>query len=190
VRTGVAIIVVGVVGCVGTIDLKLDSVPFGVAMAVIGLGLGLALSQIGNVLQSSVDVSRSNEVGGLQGTAQNLGASLGTAVIGAILLSGLALSFSNAVEADPSISAATKQQIVQGSSNGVAFISSAEATQKLEAAGVPAADQQAIISQYEDSQISALKAALAVVALVGLLGFVTSRRIQRQVLTAGAPPAG
>ena len=190
VRTGVAIIVVGVVGCVGTIDLKLESVPFGVAMAVIGLGLGLALSQIGNVLQSSVDVSRSNEVGGLQGTAQNLGASLGTAVIGAILLSGLALSFNNAVQADPSISAATKQQLEQGSSNGVAFISSSEAAQKLAAAGVPEADQQAIISQYEESQISALKAALAVVALVGLLGFVTSRRIQRQVLTAGAPPAG
>ena len=190
VRAGVAVIVVGVVGCVGTIDLKLDSVPFGVAMAVIGLGLGLALSQIGNVLQSSVDVSRSNEVGGLQGTAQNLGASLGTAVIGAILLSGLALSFNNAVQADPSISAATKQQLEQGSSNGVAFISSSEAAQKLAAAGVPEADQQAIISQYQESQISALKAALAVVALVGLLGFVTSRRIQRQVLTAAAPPAG
>ena len=65
-RVGVAIVVVGVIGCVGTINLRLNSVPFGIAMAVIGLGLGLCLSQIGNVLQSSVDVSHSNEVGGLQ----------------------------------------------------------------------------------------------------------------------------
>ena len=66
VRVGVAVVVLGVIGCVGTVDLRLDRVPFAIAMGVIGLGLGLCLSQIGNVLQSSVDVTRSNEVGGLQ----------------------------------------------------------------------------------------------------------------------------
>ena len=189
IRIGVAIVVAGVLGCVGTIDLALDRAPFAASMAVIGLGLGLGLSQIGNVLQSSVDLSRSNEVGGLQGTAQNLGASLGTAVIGAILLSGLAVSFGNTVKADPSIPTSIKQQIEQSTASGVAFISAAQAEQVLETAGVPEDDRSAILSAYRDSQIQALKSALAAVAVVGLLGFVTSRRIQRSVL-GGAPADG
>ena len=146
-------------------------------------------SQIGNVLQSSVDVSRSNEVGGLQGTAQNLGDSLGTAVIGAILLSGLAVSFVNTVKADPSIPTSIKQQIEQSTASGVAFISATQAEQVLETAGIPEADRSAILGAYRDSQIQALKSALAAVAVVGLLGFVTSRRIQRSVL-GGAPAEG
>ncbi|MFM7618101.1 MAG: MFS transporter [Actinomycetes bacterium] len=182
VRVGVMVVVVGIVGCVGTIDLQLDRVPFAASMAVIGLGLGLCLSQIGNVLQSSVDVSRSNEVGGLQGTAQNIGASLGTAVIGAILLSGLGLSFTNAVQADPRIPASVKAEVRATTSNGVAFISSEQAAAALEAAGVPEADRAPLLDAYESSQIQALKTSLACVALVGLLAFVTSRRIQRSVL--------
>ena len=190
VRVGVAIVVIGVIGCVGTINLRLNSVPFGIAMAVIGLGLGLCLSQIGNVLQSSVDVSHSNEVGGLQGTAQNLGASLGTAVIGAIMLSGLAMSFTHAVEANPAISSATKQQLAANTAKGVSFISTSDAEQALAKAGVPADERQAIIDEYQQSQIRALKSALAFVAVVGLLGFVTSRRIQRRVLTGAGAAAG
>jgi len=190
VRAGVAVVVLGILGCVGTIDLQLDRVPFATSMAVIGLGLGLCLSQIGNVLQSSVDVSRSNEVGGLQGTAQNIGASLGTAMIGAILLSGLALSFTNAVRAAPTISSGVKERVAATTSNGVAFISTEQAAQALEDAGVPEADRAPLIEAYEESQIQALKTALAFVALVGLGGFVASRRIQRTVLTGPPPGAG
>ena len=54
-----------------------------------GVGAGLMLSQLGNVIMSSVDPSKTNEAGGLQGTAQNLGASLGTALIGAVLIASL-----------------------------------------------------------------------------------------------------
>ena len=50
---------------------------------------GLLASQLGNVIMSAAPPDQTNEAGGLQGTAQNLGASLGTALIGAILLIGL-----------------------------------------------------------------------------------------------------
>jgi hypothetical protein len=40
-------------------------------------------SQLGNVIMSSVAPTKSSEAGGLQGTARNLGSSLGTAIIGA-----------------------------------------------------------------------------------------------------------
>ena len=64
----------------GTIDVELNETGFAVALAIFGVGAGLLLSQLGNVIMSSVDPAKTNEAGGLQGTAQNLGASLGTAL--------------------------------------------------------------------------------------------------------------
>ena len=52
--------------------------------------LGLMASQVGNVIMSSVDPSRGGEAGGLQGTSLNLGASLGVALVGSIVIAMLA----------------------------------------------------------------------------------------------------
>ena len=62
---------------------------FAWSMAVLGVGMGLLASQLGNVVQSSVDASGRGEAGGLQFTGQQLGSSLGVALLGAIVLSGL-----------------------------------------------------------------------------------------------------
>ncbi len=72
-----------------TIDVELRRASFGVALAICGVGAGLLLSQLGNVIMSSAPPGQTNEAGGLQGTAQNLGASLGTALIGAVGLAAL-----------------------------------------------------------------------------------------------------
>ena len=50
---------------------------FAIGMAVLGIGMGLMVSQLGNVVQSSVDDSGRSEAGGLQYTGQQLGSSLG-----------------------------------------------------------------------------------------------------------------
>ena len=60
---------------------------------MLGVGLGLMISQLGNVIQSSVEESRRNEAGGLQFTGQQLGSALGVAFIGAIVLAGLTNTF-------------------------------------------------------------------------------------------------
>ena len=70
---------------VGTIDLELNETGFALSLALFGIGAGLLMSQLGNVIMSSAPPEKTNEAGGLQGTAQNLGASLGTALIGAVL---------------------------------------------------------------------------------------------------------
>ena len=52
---------------------------------------------------SSVAPSKSSETGGLQGTALNLGASLGTALIGAILIVGLINGFNSRIADNPQL---------------------------------------------------------------------------------------
>ena len=87
-------------------------------MALLGLGMGLIASQLGNVVQSSVDASGRSEAGGLQYTAQQLGSSLGVALIGAIVLSGLTSNFVDNIEADDRIAAEVTQQVSVAAGTG------------------------------------------------------------------------
>ncbi len=58
-------------------------------MLLAGLGIGALASQLGSVTVSSVSDEQSGEVGGLQNTVTNLGASIGTALAGAVLIAAL-----------------------------------------------------------------------------------------------------
>ena len=81
------------------------------SMALLGVGMGLMVSQLGNVVQSSVDASGRGEAGGLQYTGQQLGSSLGVALIGAIVLAGLTGAFVSNIEADERIADEVAAQV-------------------------------------------------------------------------------
>jgi predicted MFS family arabinose efflux permease len=85
-QIGLVAVSIGAIVMLATLDTTLNDTGFKVALALIGAGAGLLASQLGNVIMSSVAPTQTSEAGGLQGTAQNLGSSLGTAIIGAVLL--------------------------------------------------------------------------------------------------------
>ena len=89
VRTGLVVTIAGVLILLATIKPTLSDAGFAIGMGVLGIGMGLMISQLGNVIQSSVDESGRSEAGGLQFTGQQLGSALGVAFIGAIVLIGL-----------------------------------------------------------------------------------------------------
>ena len=72
-----------------------------VPLLLAGLGIGALASQLGAVTVSAVPDEQSPEVGGLQNTATNLGASLGTALAGSILIAALTTSFLRGIAAEP-----------------------------------------------------------------------------------------
>ena len=97
IRVGQLLLVLASFVLLGAVDIELKSPAFGLGMFVAGAALGLLASQIGNVNMSSVGEEQSSEVGGLQGVFQNLGSSLGTALIGSVLIGTLATSFASGV---------------------------------------------------------------------------------------------
>ena len=97
---GSAIVFVAILLLLATIEPELDNGSFLVAMGVLGIGMGLIVSQLGNVVQSAVGDADRSEAGGLQSTAQQLGSSLGTALLGAIVITGLITAFTANVAAD------------------------------------------------------------------------------------------
>ena len=68
-----------------------------------GSGLGMMASQLGAVTVSAVPDEKSGEVGGLQNTGTQLGASIGTALAGAVLISAMTASFFTGIQNNPNV---------------------------------------------------------------------------------------
>jgi EmrB/QacA subfamily drug resistance transporter len=186
VTVGLATTAVGVVMLVAAVDVRLRAGAFAGAMAVLGVGIGLVASQLGNVIQSSVADDRRSEAGGLQGTAQNLGASLGTALIGAVLLGGLATGFADAVSADPRVTPGLASAAEERAQQGLDFVTLDTARRAVDEAGLSSREGDVVVSAYSSAQLQALKSALGAVALVSLVGLVAVRRLPSRPLTAPA----
>ncbi len=146
----------------------LRSAGFAVALALVGAGNGLMVSQLGNVIMSSVSADRGSEAGGLQGTAMNLGASLGVALIGSILIVSLVGGFQKAVLADPALAAVAPQLTAQAEENAN-FVTVEQVALAAEEAGLSPEEVAAVTEDYADAQIMALKVSFAAIALFVLL---------------------
>jgi Na+/melibiose symporter-like transporter len=175
VQAGLVAIAIASFLLLGTIDVELNEAGFAISLAVFGVGAGLMLSQLGNVIMSSVDPSKTNEAGGLQGTAQNLGASLGTALIGAILIAALSANLIDRLEQNPDVPAQTRQQVEQVASKGIPIVSVEQADAALKDAGVPADQAAAISDDYGKAQLHGLKRAIGAVAIFALLSLWFTR---------------
>jgi EmrB/QacA subfamily drug resistance transporter len=177
VRAGLAVVFVAVLLLLDTIEPQLDNAAFLVAMGVLGVGMGLIVSQLGNVVQSSVGDRDRSEAGGLQNTAQQLGSSLGTALLGAIVITGLISAFTSNVEANPRISGDVQEEVKVRLSAGGSFVPADEVRAAAEAAGVDAATTDELVGNYEDAQLSALKIAFLAAALLVLASFFATSRL-------------
>src|SRR5215212_5018741 len=188
VRTGLGLLVVASVLLLATIRPDIADVAFGIAMAVLGIGMGLIVSQLGNVVQSSVGEEDRSEAGGLQYTAQQLGASLGTALIGAVVISGLVAGFSAKVADDPRISDAVQQQVGIKLESNVSFVSSVQVRAAAEKEGLDQATTDALVDSYADAQLMALKTGLLFAGLLACAAFLMTRRLPGRADAARGPP--
>lgn len=168
VRAGFTVLVVALALLIGAIQPALDGSSFAWAMAVLGIGMGLIASQLGNVVQSAVGPADRSEAGGLQWTAQQLGSSLGVAFVGAVVLTGLSATFVNQVGQDERIADEVAQEVSVRVSGSVDFVATDLVGRAAQDAGLDAGTTEALVDDYASSQLLALKAGLlAALALAG-----------------------
>jgi MFS family permease len=146
-------------------------------MLLAGLGVGALASQLGSVTVSSVSDEQSGEVGGVQNTVTNLGASIGTALSGAVLIAALTASFLGGVQNNPDVpkDLASKAQVELA--GGIPFMSDADLKAALSKADVPPKTADAIVTENANARIEALRTSLSVLAVVALIALFASRRI-------------
>jgi EmrB/QacA subfamily drug resistance transporter len=189
VRSGLGLLLAACLLLLATIKPEIETVPFAIAMAVLGIGMGLIVSQLGNVVQSAVGDEDRSEAGGLQFTAQQLGAAMGTALIGAVVISGLIAGFSGKVAQDPRVSAEVKQQVGIKLEGDVSFVSIDQVRAGAEDAGLDAQSTDAIVESYAEAQLMALKTGLLIAGLLVCAAFFTTRGLPSEIQAARPPPA-
>ncbi|MDL2074838.1 MFS transporter [Streptomyces sp. GXMU-J15] len=177
VRVSLLTLAAAVVWLLATIDPKIDDSQFAGAMALLGLGMGLLVSQLGNVVQSGALEEERSEAGGLQYTAQNLGSALGTALIGSLLIGALAQSFTTHVEDDPRLSAEAREQTGIALEAGVSFVSTDQVRAGAERVGLPPAEVDAVTEDYAAAQLKGLKAAVLATGGITLATFLVTARL-------------
>ncbi len=103
VRLGFLALFAGIVVLVAALELGAGPEIVTWPMLLAGLGVGALASQLGSVTVSAVPDEKAAEVGGLQNTATNLGASIGTALAGAVLISALTTSFFTGINGNAAV---------------------------------------------------------------------------------------
>jgi hypothetical protein len=155
-------------------------------MLLAGLGIGALASQLGSVTVSSVPDEQSGEVGGLQNTLTNLGASIGTALSGAVLISVLTSSFFTGIQNNPAVPASLRNEAQTKLSSGVPFVSDAQLRTALDKANVPKAQADAIVHENSTARLVGLRASLSVLALFAVLAVIFTFRIPTEQPAAEA----
>jgi Na+/melibiose symporter-like transporter len=144
-----------------------------------GAGIGAVASQLGSVTVSSVPDEQAGEVGGLQNTGTQLGASLGTALAGAVLISALTASFLTGIENNPRVPERVVSQAQTELAAGIPFMSDKDLEAALEDARVPARTVDEIVEANEKSRIDGLRVAVALLALISLVALPFTRGIPK-----------
>ena len=177
VQIGFLLLFVGIVIMVALLDIGAGPEIVTWPMLLAGLGVGALASQLGSVTVSSVPDEQSSSVGGIQNTVTNLGASIGTALAGAVLIAALTTSFLTGVEKNPDVPRNLAAKAKVELAGGIPFISDKNLKAGLDKAGVPAKTADAIIDENAIARIDALRYSLSLLAIIALIALFSSRRI-------------
>jgi predicted MFS family arabinose efflux permease len=174
----------GVLAMFGSIALMVAALEAGAGpeivtwpMLLAGLGIGALASQLGSVTVSSVADEQAGDVGGLQNTVTNLGASIGTALAGAVLISALTTSFLVGIEQNrdvpPDVTSAATVKLAAG----VPFVSDAQLRTALDDAGASVHTTDAVVKENAAARLAGLRSSLAVLAFIALIALFLTRKI-------------
>jgi MFS family permease len=199
VRIGFMALFAGIVIMVAALDAGAGPEIVTWPMLLAGLGVGALASQLGSVTVSAVPDEQSGEVGGIQNTVSNLGASIGTALAGAVLISALTTSFLTGIQNNPDVPRNVASSAQVKLAGGIPFLSDADLRAALDEARVAPKTADAIVTENANARLAGLRAALSLLAFIALLALFAGRRIpDRQPsaapaeaplpATSGSPP--
>jgi hypothetical protein len=113
----------------------------------------------------------------MQGTAQNIGSSLGTAIIGSVLIMTLSSGFNAKVTADSQIPENVKQAVAEQANKGIPVLSTDEVENAVQDKGYSAEQTQNIVEIYTSSQLAGLKQAMVLLVFLSILSLFMSRNL-------------
>lgn len=182
VRLGQTALILGSLLLLVSIDPEFKNIIYNSGMFLVGTGLGLLASQLGNIIVSSVEENASSEAGGVQGTSLNLGSSLGTALVGSILIASLTTGFVQNINQNQTIPQNVKQYIQDNTKTGVEVVSAKQVESFAISKGVPSTEATQISQTYESAQVNSLKISLFFVVLFSLFSLLFAHNLPNKIV--------
>jgi MFS family permease len=174
VRLGFLALFAGIVALLAALEVGVGAEIVTWPMLLAGLGIGALASQLGSVTVSAVPDDQAAEVGGLQNTVTFLGAAIGTALAGAVLISALSSAFFAGIKDNPAIPGTLSSQAEVQLVGGVPFIPDDQLSSALTDAGVEGTATAAIVEENEEARLDGLRSALSVLAVIALVALFFS----------------
>jgi MFS family permease len=141
---------------------------------VYGLGMGLVVSQIVNLIMSAVTPKQTAEASGITSTLETLGSAIGTAVIGTILVVALTNGAGMMVEHSTVFPCELKQQISQDMAASLEVVSTDVVSANLQGNGVYEAEALRI---YDAARQNAFIITLMFMAFSAFVAYLLARRL-------------
>ena len=190
VRCGTLALLAGALALTAALDTHAGPEIVTLPLLLIGLGMGALASQLGAVTVSAVPDEKSAEVGGVQNAVTNLGASIGTALAGSILIAVLTSSFLGGIEHNPAVPPEAKSKASASLEAAVPFLSDAQLTSVLDQSGAKPEVKQAALDANATARLDGLRAALAILAFAALIAMFFTARIPTTQPGREQPDAG
>jgi len=151
-----------------------STLPVLLGLVAFGIGQGALVTLLFNVLVTSSPKELSGDVGALRGTANNLAASVGTALIGALVVGVLSAGIMGSLTANPIIPTALTQEV---DLNSINFLSNDRLAERLNSTTATPEQITEAMRINEEARLRALKIAFFVLGSLALLAIFPSNRL-------------
>jgi MFS family permease len=140
--------------------------PVLLGLVAFGIGQGALVTLLFNVLVTSSPKELAPDVGALRGTAGNLAASVGTALIGALVVGVLSAAVMSNLTANPIITTELKEQV---NLDNINFLSNDRLKERLQRTTATPEQVAEAVRVNEEARLRALKIGFVVLGCVALL---------------------
>lgn len=153
-----------------------ETLPTILGLFVFGVGQGSLVTLVFNVLVTAAPKHLAGDVGSVRGTTQNLASAVGTALVGALLVTILSVNVGRAVVEHPELPPALVGQVDLDSVN---FVSNDELREVLARTDADPAQVDAAVALNEDARLDTLRLGLLVLAGISATAILPASRLPR-----------
>ena len=153
-----------------------ETFPTIIGLVAFGVGQGALVTLVFNVLVTAVPKSLAGDVGSIRGTTQNLASAVGTAVMGAVLVTTLGLGIASAVEEHPEL---PRELVAQVDLDNANFVSNDDLHEILAETTASTAQIEAAVELNEEQRLRTLKIGFLLLAGLSAIAAIPASRLPK-----------
>jgi MFS family permease len=153
-----------------------ETLPTILGLFVFGVGQGALVTLVFNVLVTAVPKRLAGDVGSIRGTTQNLASAVGTALVGALLVTILSVNVGRAVVEHPDLPGDLVEQV---DLDAVNFVSNDELREVLAGTDADQVQVDAAVALNEEARLNTLRLGLLVLAGISATAILPASRLPR-----------